>query len=58
MFAVLLSAVVVTLGVHSSYDFTCNDNHQRFETTDAETVEYITHGGREEPAYKLRCFWC
>jgi hypothetical protein len=57
MFAVLLSAVVVTLGVHSSYDFTCNDNHQRFETTDAETVEHITHGGREETAFKLRCFW-
>ena len=58
MFAVLFSAVVVTLGVHSSYDFTCNDNHQRFETTDAETVEHITHGGREETAFKLRCFWC
>jgi hypothetical protein len=47
----------VTLGVHSSYDFTCNDNHQRFETTDAETVEHITHGGREETTFKLRCFW-
>jgi hypothetical protein len=29
----------------------------KVETTDAETVEHITHGGREETAFKLRCFW-
>jgi hypothetical protein len=57
MLTVFLSAVVVTLAVHSSYDFTCNDNHQRFETMDAETVEHITHGGREETAFKMSCFW-